>query len=81
MRARGRGPKALDELSPYLSDPARALSAATNPPNLKAVEGIIVGAMLVADVRGLDTPTVRITIDFDANYTEFTPRPMTRGGK
>ncbi len=72
--ARGRGPKALDELSPYLSEPARASLLQLDPPNLKAVEGIIVGAMQVADVRGLDTPTVMITIDFDANYTEFTPR-------
>jgi hypothetical protein len=72
--ARGRGPAALDELSPYLSEPARASLLQLNPPNLKAVEGIIVGAMEVVDVRGLDTPTVRISIDFDANYTEFTPR-------
>ena len=71
--ARGRGPKALDELSPYLSESARA-SLKQNAPNLKAVEGIIVGAMQVVNVRGLDTPTVRISIEFDANYTEFTPR-------
>src|SRR6267142_5026865 len=72
--ARGRGPKALDELSPYLSEQARASLLQLNPPNLKAVEGIIVGAMQVVAVRGLDTPTVRISIEFDANYTEFTPR-------
>ena len=71
--ARGRGPKAVDELSPYLSEPARASLLQLNPPNLKAVEGIIVGAMQVANVRGLDQPTVNITIEFDANYTEFTP--------
>src|SRR5947207_6764599 len=45
-----------------------------NSPNLKAVQGIIVGAMNVADVRGLATPTVQVSIDFEANYTEFTPR-------
>lgn len=72
--ARGRGPRAVDELSPYLSESARASLLQLNPPNLKAVEGIIVGAMQVADIRGLDTPTVTITIEFDANYTEFTPR-------
>ncbi len=76
-----RGPKALDELSPYLSEPARASLLQLNRPNLKAVEGIIVGAMQVADVRGLDTPTVTITIDFDANYTEFTPRPNDPRGE
>src|SRR5260221_7561715 len=79
--SRGRGPKALDELSPYLSEPARASLLQLNPPNLKGVEGIIVGAMQVADVRGLDTPTVTITIDFDANYTEFTPRPNDPRGE
>jgi len=72
--SRGRGAKALDELSPYLSDSARSSLLKLNQPNLKAVEGIIVGAMQVVDVRGLDTPTVVITAEFDANYTEFTPR-------
>src|SRR6266568_3279216 len=72
--ARGRGAKALDELSPYLSDAARASLLQLNPPNLKAVQGIIVGAMNVSDVRGLDSSTVNITIEFESNYTEFTPR-------
>jgi hypothetical protein len=67
--ARGRGPKALDELSPYLSQQARAALLQQNP-NLKAVEGIIVGAMQVISVRGLETPTVTIEVQFDANYTE-----------
>src|SRR5713101_478762 len=72
--ARGKGAKALDLLSPYLSEPARASLLQLNPPNLKAVQGVIVGAMQVADVRGLASPTVCISIEFDANYTEFTPR-------
>jgi len=72
--ARGKGAKALDLLSPYLSEPARASLLELNPPNLKAVQGIIVGAMQVLDVRGLDTPTVGISLGFEANYTEFTPR-------
>jgi hypothetical protein len=72
--ARGRGPQALDLLSPYLSEQARASLLQLNPPNLKAVEGIIVGAMQVVGVDGLDTQKVRIRIEFDANYTEFTPR-------
>src|SRR5260370_27363540 len=72
--ARGQGPKALDLLSPYLSEQARASLLQLNSPNLKAVHGIIVGAMQVTDVRGLASPTVCISIDFDANYTEFTPR-------
>src|SRR5260370_1261193 len=72
--ARGRGPKALDELSPYLSEPARASLLQLNPPNLKAVEGIIVGAMQVADVRNLTTPVVQVSIEFEANYTEVVAR-------
>src|SRR5438128_6679238 len=70
--ARGEGPKALDLLSPYLSEQARGSLAQVNPPNLRAVEGIIVGAMQVAGVRGLATPVVGISIEFDANYTETT---------
>jgi hypothetical protein len=72
--ARGHGAAALDLLSPYLSEESRASLQQLNPPNLKAVQGIIVGAMQVIDVRGLDTPTVGISIGFEANYTEFTPR-------
>ena len=72
--ARGHGAKGLDELSPYLSEAARNSLVQLNSPNLKAVQGIIVGAMNVVNVRGLDQPMVNITIDFDANYTEFTPR-------
>ena len=49
--ARGRGVKALDELSPYLSDAARDALLKLNPPNLKSVDGIIVGAMQVTEVR------------------------------
>src|SRR5438132_7621790 len=72
--ARGQGPKVLDLLSPYLSEQARASLLQLNSPNLKAVQGAVVGAMQVADVRGLASPTVSLRIAFDANYTEFTPR-------
>lgn len=72
--ARGHGATALDELSPYLSEAARASLLHLNASNLKAVQGIIVGAMNVIDVRGLDSSTVNITIEFESNYTEFTPR-------
>src|SRR5436190_8698339 len=69
--ARGHGPKALDELSPYLSGAALNSLIQLNPPNLKSVDGIIVGAMQVVEVRGVDTPIVWITIEFDTNYTEI----------
>ncbi len=72
--ARGQGKAALDLLSPYLSEPARASLLQLNSPGLKAVQGVIVGAMQVVDVRGLNTPLVSISIEFEANYTEFIPR-------
>jgi hypothetical protein len=68
--ARGRGPKALDELSPYLSGDAMNSLMQLNPANLQSVEGIIVGAMQVTEVRGVDTPIVWITTEFETNYTE-----------
>ena len=74
MPARGHGAAALDLLSPYLSEDSRSSLTQLNPPNLKAVQGIIVGAIEVIDMQGLDTPTIGISIGFEANYTEFTPR-------
>jgi len=68
--ARGHGAAALDLFSPYLSQAARASLTQRNPPNLQAVKGIIVGAMSVSDIRGLDTPQVRISVTFESNYTE-----------
>jgi hypothetical protein len=68
--ARGHGPKLLDQFSPYLSDAARKELLQRNPNGLKEVKGIIVGAMNVADVRGLDTPLVNIALMFESNYTE-----------
>ena len=60
----------LDLLSPYLSDEARHSLLQRNPPNLKAVMGVIVGAMSIVDVRGLSTPMVNVSLEFEANYTE-----------
>src|SRR5262249_13547727 len=68
--ARGRGQQALDLFSPYLSDAARSTLLHRNRPGLQEVKGVIVGAMQVTDVRGLDTPLVQISVSFEANYTE-----------
>jgi hypothetical protein len=68
--ARGHGAAALDQFSPYLSDVARANLLLQNPPGLREVKGIIVGALNVANVSGLETPLVRINLIFEANYTE-----------
>ena len=65
-RATGR----LDELSPYLSAEARASLLRRNPKGLREVRGIIVGAMQVTGVRGLSNPVVKISVLFEANYTE-----------
>jgi predicted lipid-binding transport protein (Tim44 family) len=76
QNARGRR-DALDLLSPYLSDQARAALQQRNPANLLQVAGVIVGAMRVADVQGLASPMVEISVDFESNYTEITGQ---RGG-
>ena len=68
--ARGHGQKALDQFSPYLSEGARKSLLQRNPSGLSEVKGIIVGAMRIADIRGLETPTVKITLLFETNYTE-----------
>jgi len=68
--ARGHGAKALDQFSPYLSEAARKALLERNPEGLKEVKGIIVGSMSVADVRGLETPLVKIALVFESNYTE-----------
>jgi len=68
--ARGHGANALDQFSPYLSEAARKSLLQRNPKDLKEVKGIIVGGMRIQDVTGLETPTVRISLLFETNYTE-----------
>ncbi|PWT88346.1 MAG: hypothetical protein C5B55_13290 [Blastocatellia bacterium] len=70
--ARGHGSAALDLFSPYLSDDARKSLLQRNAPGLTEVKGIIVGSMQVTSVEGLDTPVVRVGLNFEANYTEVT---------
>jgi ribosomal protein L24E len=60
-----------------LSDQARASLQQLNPPKLKSVEGIIVGAMQIVGIQGLATPVVSVSIEFDANYTEVTDKQMS----
>jgi hypothetical protein len=68
--ARGHGAAALDQFSPYLSEIARKSLLQRNPSGLREVKGIIVGALNVENVRGLETPLVNVTLFFEANYTE-----------
>ena len=69
--ARGHGQAALDLFSPYLSEAARKTLLSRNPSGLKEVTGIIVGAMRIVQVVGLDSPTVKVGIVFESNYTEI----------
>ncbi len=68
--ARGHGVAALDLFSPYLSEIARKNLIQRNPPGLREVKGIIVGALNIENVRGLETPLVNVSLVFEANYTE-----------
>ena len=70
--ARGQGSNSLDQLSPYLSERARKSLLQLNSAGQPEVRGIIIGSMKVADVRGLDSPLVKISLVFEANYTEVT---------
>ena len=74
--ARGRGAAALDLFSPYLSEAVRKSLLQRNPPGLQEVKGIIVGSMQVTQIDGLETPVVRVSLIFEANYTEV----IKRGG-
>ncbi len=65
-----RGEKQLDRADPYLSKDARTHLALNT---CDGVTGIIVGAMRVDEVRGVqDTRRLDVTVVFTANYTEQT---------
>jgi hypothetical protein len=68
--ARGGGQNALDQFSPYLSEAARKSLLQRNASGLREVKGIIVGGMQIADLRGVETSVVNITLLFETNYTE-----------
>jgi hypothetical protein len=70
QEARGRGANQLDLFSPYLSEVARQSLLQRNPKGLQEVKGIIVGAMQVTSVEGLETPLVKVGLKFETNYTE-----------
>ena len=72
--ARGHGTAALDLFSPYLSESARKSLLQRNAPGTQEVKGIIVGAMRVAQIDGLETPVVRVALVFETNYTEVVKR-------
>src|SRR4030095_3648872 len=73
--ARGHGAAALDLLSPYLSENARKVLLNRNPAGIAEVKGIIVGALRISQVEGLETPVVRVGLIFETNYTEVVKSP------
>jgi len=75
--ARGHGPAALDQFSPYLSEGARKALLERNLSGLTEVKGIIVGSLRIEDIRDLEKPEVHITLLFETNYTEVV---STNGG-
>jgi hypothetical protein len=67
---RGHGPASLDQFSPYLGEAARKALLQRNPTGLKEVKGIIVGALRIQEVSGLEKPVVHLSLLFETNYTE-----------
>jgi len=62
----------LAALAPYLGESARQNLEGRNPPGLKEIRGVVVGAFRVVSFRGIETPTVTVSIEFESNYTEVT---------
>ena len=62
----------LNRYAPYISEGARQTLLARNPPGLKEVRGIVVGAMTVENVT-IDA-IVSVTVQYQSNMTEVTDR-------
>jgi hypothetical protein len=67
-----RGAKDLDRYALYLSQNARQALYGRNPQKLKGVRNVIVGAFRIEEVRGLDGPTVVVSVAYESNYTDVT---------
>jgi hypothetical protein len=70
-----RGQNKLDNFAPYLSPAARASLVRMGA---GWVGGIVIGSFKISDVRGLDSPTVIVVVDFESNYTEMGAQSMKR---
>jgi predicted lipid-binding transport protein (Tim44 family) len=81
--ARAGGKTKLDQYSPYLGEDARNALTERNPDGLREVKGIIIGAMNIVGVGGLEKPIVNVSLLFETNYTELissdnaSPREMS----
>jgi len=65
-----RGTGGLERYAPFMSPDARNTLSKLNPPGLTEVRGIVVGALHVGELRGLEGPAVTVPVTFEANYTE-----------
>ena len=72
-------PDELGALSPYLSDIVRVqLQARGGGRMVRAVEGVIIGAMRIAKIEYGKTHD-RLHVDYESNYTETVPGPHGDG--
>lgn len=62
----------LGRYAPYLSTAARNSMRSFNPPGLVEVKGIIIGAMSVGALTGLESQKVEVDVTFESNVTEVT---------
>jgi ribosomal protein L37AE/L43A len=67
-QARGTGQ--LMQYAPYLSAAARQALQSRSGSGLREVNGIVIGAFRVTNLRGLDGATVNVQVTYEANYTE-----------
>jgi uncharacterized Zn finger protein (UPF0148 family) len=59
----------LDRYTPFLSENVRKIMAARTP-GLSEVRAVVIGAMTVKEVRGLDQPLVTAIVEYESNVTE-----------
>jgi hypothetical protein len=64
---RARGEQALDRLAAFVDAPVRATLAS---PGLTEVRDVVVGAMQIEKVAGVDGGHARVEVGFEANFTE-----------
>lgn len=65
-----RGAGTLNLLSPYLSENARRQLGERGTRKPTKVSGVVVGSQILTQFSGIEAPTVKITVEFEANYTD-----------
>ena len=72
-----RGGGRLDQLAPFIAAPLRD-GMKQHSQGVSSVDHIVIGSFSVVALRGLDTPTVRTDVVFEANSTETTTQGAGR---